>query len=125
MVTIRHRGSFKRAEKFLAEMSKKDYTATLRRFGELGVQALAEATPKDSGKTAEMWSYELKRTETGYELYWKNRHTNEGVNIAILLQYGHGTRNGAFVRGRDFINPAIRPVMDQMAEEIWEEVKGA
>ena len=125
MITIKHRGSFKKAEKFLKKMSKRDYMRTLRAYGERGVLALRDATPKDSGKTAESWSYEVKHEDDGYAIYWSNSNTNDGVNIALLIQYGHGTGWGGYVKGVDYINPALKTVFDEMLREIWEEVQQA
>lgn len=88
------------------------------------MEALSKATPVDTGKTASSWSYEIVVTREGYTIYWDNSNVNRGISIALLLQYGHGTRNGGFVEGRDYINPALRPIFDQMADEAWREVKG-
>lgn len=125
MIEIKHTGSFRKTEKFLKTMSKRDYTATLRKYGELGVAALAEATPKDSGITAASWSYELAKEDGYYTIYWKNSSRNDGANIAILLQYGHATGAGVYVKGVDYVNPAIKSVFDQMATELWNEVQSA
>ena len=125
MITIKHRGSFKKAEKFLKEMSKKDYMRTLRAYGERGVEALRQATPRDSGITAESWSYQIQEEGNGYVIYWMNSSTNKGENIALLIQYGHGTGWGAYVKGIDYVNPALKPVFDQMLNDIWEEVQQA
>lgn len=125
MITVKHSGSFKRTEKFLKKMSRSDFRAALEAYGEAGVQALAEATPKDSGETAASWSYEIRPVENGVKIYWKNSNVNDGVNVAILIQYGHGTRQGAYVEGIDFINPAIQPVIDKLSKAIWEEVTTA
>jgi hypothetical protein len=125
MITVKHSGSFKRTEKFLKKMSRSDFRAALEAYGEAGVQALAEATPKDSGETAASWSYEIRPVENGVKIYWKNSNANDGVNVAILIQYGHGTRQGAYVEGIDYINPAIQPVIDKLSKAIWEEVTTA
>lgn len=125
MIEVKHRGSFKRAEKFLKTMTKRDYVAALRRYGQMGVAALEKATPKDTGITAGSWSYEIKNDKGTYTIYWRNSSTNKGENIALLLQYGHGTRQGAYVKGIDYINPALKEVFDDMAEELWKEVQEA
>lgn len=96
----------------------------MREFGEQGVQALASQTPAESGKTASSWSYDIVRTSEGVSIYWINDNVNKGVNIAVILQFGHGTGTGGWVEGRDFINPAIRPVFDDIAEKAWKEVTG-
>lgn len=125
MITVKHTGSFKKAEKFLKTMSKRDYMATLRKYGQQGVMALEEATPKDSGVTAGSWSYEIQKENEGYVIYWRNSSRNQGVNIALLLQYGHATGWGAYVKGIDYINPALQQVFKDMADALWEEVKQA
>ena len=125
MITIKHSGSFKKAEKFLNKMNRRDYMATLRKYGEQGVASLEEATPKDSGVTAGSWSYEIKHTPDGYTIYWKNSSRNDGVNIALLLQYGHATGWGSYVKGIDYINPAIKQTFKEMADALWKEVEQA
>ena len=86
------------------------------------MQALSQATPKDSGETAKAWSYEIEQKPGRTAIYWRNSHVVNGVNIAIILQYGHATRNGSFVEGTDYIGPAIRPIFEEMAKEAWKEV---
>lgn len=122
MIVVKHSGNFDKTEKFLKKMSKGDIFKSLDRYGQKGVSALAAATPRDSGKTASSWSYEVQMGSGSYSIIWSNNNTNKGVNIAVILQYGHGTRNGGFVQGRDYINPAMRPIFDQIAEEAWKEV---
>lgn len=125
MIKIKHRGSFMHVEKFMAEMSKKQYMSMLRSYGAAGVEALKNATPTDTGKTAASWSYEVERTDSGYAIYWKNSNVNDGVNIAVIIQFGHGTGTGGYVRGIDYINPALQHLFQEMADEIWREVKSA
>lgn len=125
MITLTSKGNFRKTEKFLNSMKSEKYFKILDRYGKLGVQALSNATPVDSGKTAASWNYEIKSYEGGRAIYWTNSNINKNVNIAIILQYGHGTRNGGYVVGRDYINPAMRPVFDEMAEEVWREVVSA
>ena len=125
MITIKHKGSFKKAEKFMETMKKGEYMATLRRYGQMGVDALEEATPKDRGVTAGSWSYEIQNKHRNYTIYWRNSSTNEGENIALLLQYGHGTGRGVYVEGIDYINPALKKVFDGMADALWREVQSA
>ena len=91
-------------------------------YGQRGVNALAAATPKDTGLTAASWYYEVERTDNDLAIYWKNSNTNNGVNIAVILQYGHGTNGGGYVRGIDYINPALRPIFEEIANDVWEEV---
>jgi len=94
----------------------------LQRYGPIGVNALANATPKDSGLTALSWDYSIEKHGSGYDLNWFNTHENNGTVIAILIQYGHGTGTGGYVPPNDFINPAMKPVFDKIAEDIWKEV---
>lgn len=122
MITFRHRGSFNRIEKFLNGVRGEKYLNVLDKYGQEGVNALAAATPRDSGKTAESWYYEISRTEKGTMISWHNSNVVQNVNIAIILQYGHGTGTGGYVQGRDYINPAMRPVFDKIAAEAWKEV---
>ena len=122
LVTFRHRGNFNHVEKFLNKVSNKSYLNILDKYGQMGVEALAAGTPVDSGETARSWTYEIERTSRTATISWLNTHENKGVNIAIILQYGHGTGTGGYVQGRDYVNPAMRPVFDKIAEEAWREV---
>lgn len=124
MLTFRIKGDFSNTEKFLKKVKEKKYQNILERYARQGVTALSAATPKDTGKTAGSWSYEIKRSSDSLSVYWKNDNVQNGVMIAIILQYGHGTRNGGYVAGRDYINPAMRPIFDKMAQELWKEVIG-
>lgn len=125
MITFTSKGDFKKTEKFLKKMSTTDFRALLERYAQQGVDALSAATPVDSGKTASSWQYEIQGSKNSFTIYWTNSNINKGVNIAIILQYGHGTRNGGYVQGRDYINPAMRPVFDKMANDLWREVTTA
>ena len=123
-LTFRHHGSYRRTRRSLQILSTKSGTeAILHRYGKLGVQYLREATPKRTGATADAWSYEVESTPNGYTLVFNNSNSPRGVNVAILLQYGHGTRNGGYVKGLDYINPAAQKLFQQMADELWLEVK--
>lgn len=124
MIKITQKGNFKKIEKFLEKAQKPNmsYQDILEKYAKRGVDALSSATPVDTGLTASCWGYEIRRTKTTTTIYWTNSNTANGIPIAILLQYGHGTRNGGYVQGRDFINPAIRPIFDSMANEMWKEV---
>ena len=106
-------------------MKRREYLNVLDEFGRDGVQALRNATPVDSGATAEAWDYEIKRTRNYTEIVWTNSNINDGVPIAVILQYGHGTGTGGYVQGRDYINPAIRPIFDKIAEKAWKVVTSA
>lgn len=122
MILVDGSGDFGNTLKFLKRMKKREYMTRLNEFGKKGVAALSSATPKESGKTADSWSYEVIQNASGSAIYWSNSNTNKGVNVAVILQYGHGTRNGGYVAGRDYINPAIRPVFDDILTQMWKEV---
>lgn len=120
-----HRGNFNKLESFLTRTLhiRPLIEPILRKYGNRGVELLKIATPKDTGKTAESWSYEIEKTESGYSIVWKNSNIADNkVNVAILLQYGHATKNGGFVKGVDYINPAIKETLQGMADEAWKEV---
>lgn len=121
-LVIKHRGSFKKTTKFLHNILRFDYKTILNRYGKQGVEALADATPKDSGKTAEAWKFDIEESSNGVSIVWSNENVNKGVNIAIILQYGHGTGTGGYVAGRDYINPALQPIFDEMAKTVWKEL---
>ena len=122
MIRFRHVGDFEKTTKFLKKASTSNITEILHRYGQEGVVALATATPVDSGKTASSWSYEIVPTDGGVSIRWNNTNVNNGVNIAVILQYGHGTGTGGYVQGRDYINPALRPIFDKIADGAWKEV---
>lgn len=125
MITINHYGDFKKLTNFLEKMKRMFDVSILDKYGREGVAALSAATPIDSGKTASSWTYEIKDIKDGVTLTFNNTNIQNGVPIAIILQYGHGTRNGGWVEGRDYINPAIQPVFDKLANEAWKEVIGS
>lgn len=122
-ISVSHKGSFEKSLRYMTRARTKNVRAILEEYGKKGVDALAAATPKATGKTAASWSYEIKMEETGATLYWKNSNIVDGVPIAVILQYGHGTRNGGYVQGLDYINPAMRPVFEEIAKSIWKEVR--
>ena len=122
MITFKHRGNFEKTEKFFNRSKNNTYLNIFERYGREGVNALSSATPIDSGKTASSWDYKIKRTRFGVTISWINTNIVNGVPISIILQYGHGTRTGGYVQGRDYINPAIQPIFDKMSEAIWKEV---
>ena len=121
-ISIHHKGNFSKTDKYLRELRNKKFTAILTKYGEEGVRALQSATPKDTGNTAHSWSYKIEDKGNKINLVFTNSNVNKGVNIAIILQYGHGTRNGGYVEGRDYINPALQPIFDKISKEAWEEV---
>ena len=116
-------GDFKKTIKFLEMMKSGDVFDQLDGYGRRGVDALSSATPTDTGETANSWNYELKQGKGFYSIFWFNTHVVNGVNIAVIIQYGHGTGTGGWVEGRDYINPAMRPVFDKIVEDIWRQVK--
>lgn len=122
MITFRHKGDLSKTRKRLERLKEVARLSTLDKYGQQGVAALASATPKDTGKTASSWYYEINRTKNSVSITFKNSNIQNGVPIAIILQYGHGTGTGGWVEGRDYINPAIRPVFDRIKNELWEEV---
>jgi hypothetical protein len=114
----------RKTEDWLRKIARGDISAELSRFGQEGVRALQGATPVDSGLSAQSWGYRVKKTRKGYRIEWYNTdRTSGGTPIVILIQYGHATGNGAYIPGRDFINPAMRPVFDRITNEIWKKVK--
>lgn len=121
-ISFRHKGNFLKTEKLLKKSIGRDYLKVLDQYGRYGVQALSDATPVESGVTASSWSYSIIQNKDNVSIIWKNSNVNKGVNIAIILQYGHATRNGGYVEGRDYINPALRPIFDKLAESAWREV---
>ena len=122
MIKFRQKGSFSNLEKMLKASIGKDYRHILERYGQEGVSALSAATPKDTRKTADSWSYEIKKEKDSFSIVWKNTNIVDGVNIAIILQYGHGTRNGGYVQGIDYINPALAPIFKKLADAAWKEM---
>jgi hypothetical protein len=122
MITFRHRGDFSNLTKFLEKAKNTVRLGDLDKYGREGVAALAAATPIDTGLTANSWSYEIIHKNGSVSITFNNSNIQNGVPIAIILQYGHGTGNGGWVEGRDYINPAIRPVFDKIASEAWREV---
>lgn len=122
MITFKHEGNFNKTDKFLRRVSLSNYLSIFDKYGKEGVSVLSEATPKDSGETANSWDYKVRRSQKGVSITWTNSNVADGVPIAIILQYGHGTRNGGYVQGRDYINPVLRPVFDRITNDIWREV---
>lgn len=118
-ITVEANGSFGNTSRLLKKMAKGDEIyAILTKYGPLGVIALSSATPIDTGKTAHSWTYEIVKKNGSYEIIWKNTNIVNGVNIALIIQYGHGTRNGGYVQGRDYINPAMKPIFKAMLADI-------
>ena len=122
IVSFKHKGDFNNTERFLKGAARANLTSALKAYGSEGVRALSAATPIDSGETAGAWNYEIRVNRASVCISWTNSNINNGIPIAILIQYGHATGTGGYVEGRDFINPAIQPVFDRIADSIWKEV---
>ena len=122
MITFRQKGDFSKLTRFLERAKEAVHLGDLDKYGRQGVAALSSATPVDSGLTAESWYYEIENKNGSAIITFNNSNIQNGVPLAIILQYGHGTRNGGWVEGRDYINPAIQPIFDEIANEAWREV---
>ena len=122
MLTIRQKGDFEKLTRYLMKANKVVKNLDLSKYGEAGVKALASATPVDSGLTASSWYYEIEKSNSSTSIVFYNSNVHRGICIAIILQYGHGTGTGGWVEGRDYINPAIQPLFDDIAEKAWKEV---
>lgn len=122
-MSIKVHGDFKNTEKFLKGAKKLTPIDILNEYGKAGVLALAASTPKETGETAVSWDYEIEKTKKGYKLNWTNSNVVNGAAVAILIQYGHGTNGGGYVKGRDYINPALRSIFSELADKIWKEVR--
>lgn len=121
-ISFQTSGSFQNTERRLKRMSKLDISRILNAYGALGVAALKAYTPVDSSATANAWYHKVTKTGSSWELSWHNQNGSTDTPIAIMLQYGHGTGTGGYVAGRDYINPAIRPVFDEIKTAVWKEV---
>lgn len=122
MIRIRQRGDFKKTEKFLKKSFGRRYIRILEKYAQQGVSSLSASTPVDTGLTASSWTYDIVQNEDGISIVWKNLNIQKYVNVALILQYGHGTRYGGYVEGIDYINPALKPIFDKMADAAWKEV---
>ena len=122
MISFRQKGDFSKLTHFLERAKESVRIGDLDKYGREGVAALSSATPIDSGETANSWSYEITNKDGSVTITFKNSNIQNGVPIAIILQYGHGTRNGGWVQGRDYINPAIQPIFDEIVNNAWREV---
>lgn len=125
MITFRQKGDFSKLTKFLERAKESVHLGDLDKYGREGVAALSSATPVDTGLTANSWNYKIERRSGSVSIVFFNSNIQNGVPIAIILQYGHGTRNGGWVQGRDYINPAIQPIFDRITEDAWKEVTNA
>jgi len=124
-VKVTTSGSFKNVEAFLGRVKSRSYLRMLGpKYGPMGVAALSGATPADSGITSSSWYFEIVDKPGYYSIHWLNSHLEDPgkIPVAVLIQYGHATGNGAYIQGRDYINPAMKPIFDQMAADMWKEV---
>jgi hypothetical protein len=122
MIEFTEKGNFNNTERWLSRLKSNELSAVLNKYGSLGVNALSNATPVESGETAGSWFFTIVSRPGYYSIRWHNSHVEDGIPIAVILQYGHGTGTGGYVQGRDYINPAIRPIFDQIVAEAWREV---
>ena len=122
MLKITQKGNFNNLSSFLIKCKNPIDENILRKYGLRGVKALTDATPRKTGLTAASWEYEVIKTNKRAELLFYNTNIQNGAKIAIILQYGHATKNGAWVEGKDYINPVIKPLFEEMADEVWKEV---
>ena len=122
MISFRSIGNWDKTFRFLQKNNPMRIEAALHKGGKMGVEALQAATPQRSGKTASSWTYEINKQGRGWRINWLNTHTNQGYNIAVLIQYGHGTGTGGYVQAVDYVNPAMHSVFKQIADTVWEEV---
>lgn len=122
MISFTQKGDFSKTKKFLEKAKGFVNLSVFDKYGKAGVDALSASTPKESGKTSGSWKYKVEITKSGVTIYWYNTNENDGYNVALMLQYGHGTGTGGYVLGRDYINPAMRSIFDKMADEAWREV---
>lgn len=121
MIAFKTTGSWDRTERFLRRAQEDRIRRILDKYGREGVRALQGATPVDSQETANSWEYEIKKESNGWSIIWSNTHVVDGTPVVILLQYGHATGTGGYVQGRDFINPAMKPIFDRICDEAWKE----
>lgn len=122
MISILQKGSFNKTEKFLKKTLGRDYMSILHEYGQKGVDALRAATPKDTGNTANSWSYSVVQNGSSISVVWGNSNINHGVNIAVILDKGHATRTGGYVRGAKYIDTALTPIINELAQAAWKEV---
>jgi len=123
MISFSHTGSFDNTERFLKRLKSKNFRPIIEAAGREGIEILRKETPKETGVSADSWGFRIAQTRNSIQLFWTNSHvTPGGTPIVILLQYGHGTRGGTYVQGRDFINPAMKPLFDKLSERLWKEV---
>ena len=121
MISVKHKGNFNNIERFFNRVLKRNYLNILSDYAQRGVEALQAATPVESGETAAAWDYEIESANGITTIWFTNSHQNDGVSVAVLLIYGHGTRNGGYVEGVDFVSPALAPIFYELADSMWKE----
>lgn len=122
IITVKHKGNFNKTEGFFKRALRRDWQSIVNRYGIIGVNLLTDATPEDTGETKSKWKYEIERSGGNISLVFSNDAENQGVNIVRLIVYGHGLWNGGYVEGNDFVNPAVRPLLNDLANQAWREV---
>lgn len=125
MISFSSSGNFDKTLKFLAAMQKLNIGKICESQGQRGVHALMSATPEDSGRAANAWGYTIVQSKSSIMIGWTNSDIENGFPVALMIQYGHGTGTGGYIQGRDYINPAMRPIFDQIAETVWKAVTSA
>lgn len=125
MISFESSGSFDNTEAFLKKMQEQQLFNTLESHAKQGVDALRNATPTETGLAAMSWGYEIKKSRSGFEIIWTNSDVESGFPVAIMLQYGYATGTGGYVQGRDYINPAMKPIFDRILEDVWKAVTSA
>ena len=118
-IVIKHKGDFKKTRSFMDRVLRRDYMTILRRYGNNGVDILRSVTPVDSGVPADSWSFDIEEGDGTISIVWKNSSENDGVSIAILLIYGHGLQDGTYIQGHNFVTPAMRPLLKELADKMW------
>lgn len=122
LIKFTHKGDFSNTLKFFNKLLDREYLNVLEKYGKMGVEALKSATPRDTGKTAESWGYSITSGSKNTTIGWYNTNVNDGCRIAVILQYGHATRSGVYIEGIDYINPVVKPIFEQIANDAWKEV---
>lgn len=122
VIYLTSKGDFSKTFKFLERLKHLMNASVFDKYGQVGVDALSQSTPRRTGTTASSWYYEIEQTNSGIAIVWKNSNSRNGFNVAVGIQYGHGTGTGGYVRGVDYINPAMKPVFDKIADDLWKEV---
>ena len=122
LIKFTHKGDFSNTLKFFNKLLDREYLNVLEKYGKMGVEALKSATPRDTGKTAESWGYSITSGSKNTTIGWYNTNVNDGCRIAVILQYGHATRSGVYIEGTDYINPVVKPIFEQIANDAWKEV---